>query len=274
MIVKPFRGLRPRRDLASRIPSPPYDVLDSDEARKLAAEDPYTFLHVIKPEIDLDPGIDPYDERVYDRGRASLRAMVENRWLVRDERPAYYVYRLATTDHVQTGIVGAAAVDDYLKNRIKRHELTREDKERDRTRHMEALSANPGPVFMSYRDSADLDGLAARVAESDPAADFEDPTSVRHTLWVVDDPAIRDRIEEAFAAVPVSYIADGHHRAASAARVAANRRANNPDHTGREAYNYFLTVHFPADQVRILDYNRVIRDLGQLDAGGLLSRLR
>ena len=273
MIVRPFRGLRPRTDLTSRIPSPPYDVLDSAEARKLAHEDPYTFLHVIKPEVDLDPGIDPYDDRVYDQARASLQAMIENNWLVRDEHPAYYVYRLTAGDHVQTGIVGAASIDDYLENRIKRHELTREDKERDRTRHMEALSANPGPVFMSYRPSAELDSLAAEVAGGAPAVDFEDPTAVRHQLWVVDDAPTRDRIERAFAGLPASYIADGHHRAASAARVAENRRANNPDHTGQEAYNFFLTVHFPSDQVRILDYNRVVRDLGGLDTAGLIARL-
>lgn len=273
MIVKPFRGWRPRADLASRIPSPPYDVLDSAEARRLAADDPHSFLHVIKPEIDLDPDVGPYDDRVYAKARDNFRRMIDQGWLVRDEHPSFYVYRLSTEDHVQSGIVGVSAIDDYLEGRIKKHELTREDKETDRTRHMEALSANPGPVFMSHRPAAEIDALVDEATAGAPEVDFTDPGGVRHALWVASDETLRGRIEGAFAALPAAYIADGHHRAASAARVAAARRKGGTGHTDAP-YDFFLTVHFPSDQVRILDYNRVVRDLGGLEPAGLVDRLR
>jgi uncharacterized protein (DUF1015 family) len=272
MIVKPFRGWRPRPDLASRIPSPPYDVLNSAEARRLAAGDPHTFLHVIKPEIDLDPDVGSYDDRVYAKARESFRRMIEDGWLVRDDKPSFYIYRLATEDHVQTGVVGVSAIDDYLEDRIKKHELTREDKETDRTRHMEALSANPGPVFMSHRPAAEIDAVVAEATTGPPEVDFTDPTGVRHALWVVNDERLRALIESAFRSLPATYIADGHHRAASAARVAAARRDGGDDHGA--PYDFFLTVHFPSDQVRILDYNRVVRDLGGLEPPELVDRLR
>jgi uncharacterized protein (DUF1015 family) len=259
MDVRPFRGLRPRADLASRIPSLPYDVLDSDEARKLAAGDPYTFLHVVKPEIDLDPSIDPHDERVYARGRANLDAMRASGWLVRDPRPAFYLYRLRMGPHTQTGIVGAASVADYVGGRIKRHEHTRPDKEDDRTRHTQALAAQPGPVFLAYRDRQDLDRIVEQGTSRPPDADFTAVDGVSHQLWVVDDPAEVALIEGALASVPASYVADGHHRAAAYARAEGEK--------GR-----FLAVHFPASQLRILDYNRLVRDLnGRAVAAFLLE---
>jgi len=252
MDVRPFRGLRPRADLASRIPSPPYDVLDSDEARKLAAGDAYTFLHVVKPEIDLDPSIDPHDERVYARGRANLDAMRSSGWLVQDSRPAFYLYRLRVGKHEQTGIVGAAAVSDYLAGRIKRHEHTRPDKEEDRTRHTQALAAQPGPVFLAYRDREELDRIVAQRTSQPADSDFTAVDGVSHQLWVVDDAQTVAAIARALARVPASYVADGHHRAAAYARAEG-------------AEGRFLAVHFPASQLEILDYNRIVRDLNGRD---------
>ncbi len=261
MIVRPFRGLRPRPDLTAKIPSLPYDVLDSDEARRLAEGDPHTFLHVVKPEIDLDPSVPVHDARVYAKGAENLRAMIEKGWLVRDPAPAFYVYRLAVGDHAQTGIVGAAAVEDYRAGRIKKHEHTRPEKEDDRTHHAEALGAHPGPVFLAHRGHAVLETFASGIAASrSPDADFEAAEGVRHTLWKVDDPEETARVEGGFADLPATYIADGHHRAAAYARLSGIER--------------FLAVHFPAADLRILDYNRVVRDLRGLDPAAFLARVR
>ena len=257
MDVRPFRGLRPRPDLAPRIPSLPYDVLDSEEARKLAAGDPYTFLHVVKPEIDLDPAIDPHDARVYAKGRANLDAMRASGWLVQDPRPAFYLYRLTRGGHRQTGIVGAAAVADYVAGRIKRHEHTRPDKEDDRTHHTQALAAQPGPVFLAYRDRDELDRLVDALIARPPVVEFTAVDGVGHELWLVDEPKDVAALERALTAIPASYIADGHHRAAAYARAAGEG--------GR-----FLAVHFPASQLRILDYNRVVEDLNGLDPARFL----
>jgi uncharacterized protein (DUF1015 family) len=264
MNVRAFRGLRPRADLAARIPSLPYDVLDSSEARALAQGDPYTFLHVVKAEIDLAPGLDPHDDRVYAKARENFLAMRRNGWLVRDERPAIYLYRLRMGDHVQTGIVGAASVEDYLDGRIKKHEHTRPDKEDDRTRHTDAIGAHPGPVFLAYRGRPALDALVGDGTRRAPAADFVAADGVSHTFWVVVDPLDVQRFEAALSEVPASYIADGHHRAAAYARVANL-------HPGRA--DRFLSVHFPAEQLRILAYNRLVRDLNGLDQGALLRKI-
>ena len=266
MIVKPFRGLRPSAALASRIPSLPYDVLDSDEARRLAAGDPYTFLHVVKSEIDLDPSIGPYDDRVYAKALENFRAMRASGWLVRDASPSYYVYRQALGSHAQTGIVGTAAVADYDAGRIKRHEHTRPEKENDRTRHAATLGANPGPIFLAHRGHEGLEAASARAAARTPAADFVAADGVAHTLWVVDDPLEVAAIESAFRDLPATYIADGHHRAASYARVARER--------GDASSSRLLAAHFPASQLKILDYNRLVRDLNGLDAPALLERIR
>jgi uncharacterized protein (DUF1015 family) len=272
MIVTPFRGLRPRPDLSARIPSLPYDVLDSAEARRAAEGDPYTFLHVVKAEIDLDPGIDPHDARVYAKARENLDAMRAKGWLVLDPRPAFYLYRQRRGGHEQTGIVGAASVEDYEGGRIKRHEHTRPDKEDDRTRHTEALSAQPGPVFLAYRPRPDLDAIVARETRRPPDVDFEAADGVGHALWIVDDPATVAAIEAAFAELPATYIADGHHRAAAYGRVARMRRERAG---GKGAPERFLAVHFPADQLRILDYNRMVKDLrGQSPADLLLGAQR
>jgi uncharacterized protein (DUF1015 family) len=264
MNVKAFRGLRPRPELAAKVPSLPYDVLDSGEARVLAEGDPYTFLHVVKAEIDLDPGLDPYDERVYAKARENFVAMREDGWLVRDPRAAVYLYRLRMGDHVQTGIVGAASVDDYLAGRIKKHEHTRPDKEDDRTRHTDTIGAHAGPVFLAYRNRPTLDALVSEKTRRSPDVEFVAADGVGHALWVVDDPTDVERFESGLTEVPASYIADGHHRAAAYARVAQLRRG----HADR-----FLAVHFPAGELTILAYNRLVRDLGGLEAGDFLRRI-
>jgi len=273
MIVKPLRGLRPRADLAHRIPSLPYDVVDAREARRLAEDDPYTFLHVVRPEIDLPPDIDPHHEAVYAMGAHNLRSMIERGWLARDERPAYYIYRLTLDGRSQTGILGAAAVADYTTSRIKRHEHTRPDKEEDRVRLNDALSAHPGPVFLIYRDRAEIDPIVDEIARTNAAAQFTALDGVEHALWVVDSAERCERIEAALGRVPSSYIADGHHRAAAAARVSQLRLGRPGAHPDQAPYRFFLAAHFPASQVRVLEYNRLVRDLNGLEPDELIARI-
>ena len=262
MIVKPFRGLRPRADLCAKIPSQPYDVVNREEAAGLAEGNPYSFLHVIRAEIDLPAEVDAYDDRVYEQSRKSFRAMMEQGWLVRDARPAFYVYRLRMGDHVQTGIVGAAAVQDYAEQRIKKHELTRPAKEDDRVRVVRTLGAHPGPVFLIHSPDSELKALVASIVEADPTVSFTAPDGVEHRLWVADDRAVCEAIESRFAGLDATYVADGHHRTAAAARVAAE-----------DGIPYFLAVHFPADEVQVLDYNRVVRDLNGLSPTAFLQRV-
>jgi len=266
MIVKPFRGLRPRGDLAAKIPSYPYDVINREEALQLAGDDPYSFLHVIRSEIDLEPSVDAYDDRVYERSRQNFRSMIDRGWLVRDARPAYYVYRLRMGDHTQTGIVGAAAVDDYKQGRIKKHELTRPAKEDDRVRVVRTLGAHPGPVFLTYPADEGLNGVVAAIVEGPPDVSFTAPDEIVHQLWAVAEAETCSEIERLFSAVPASYVADGHHRAAAASRAGEGL-------TG-EASGHFLAVHFPSNEVRVFDYNRVVRDLHGLTKDAFLDRVR
>jgi uncharacterized protein (DUF1015 family) len=273
MNVSPFRGLRPRADLAARIPSLPYDVLDSNEARVLAHDDPYTFLHVVRAEIDLDPAVDAHDPSVYAQARENFIAMRRQGWLVRDGRPAFYLYRQRMGDHVQTGVVGAVSVTDYLEGRVKRHEHTRPDKEDDRTHHADAIGAHPGPVFLAYRGSTTIDALVARGTSGEPASDFVAGDGIGHALWVVDDPGAVERFAAALREVPASYIADGHHRAAAYARVAQLRRQRDGNTSRERPFDRFLAVHFPAAELRVLDYNRLVRDLRGLEPDGFLRRL-
>ena len=259
--LKPFRAWRPRPDVCVQVASPPYDVLSSAEAREMAANNPLSFLHVVKPEIDLEPGTDVYAAEVYATGAANLRRLVDDGVLVREEEPALYLYRQRMGDHVQTGLVAGASVDEYEADLIKKHEHTRPVKEDDRTRHIDALDANTGPVFLTYKARPEIDALVERLTAGDPVYDFVAPDDIQHVLWVVDNPGDRDELIGAFAQVPELYVADGHHRSAAGTRIRALRRDANSSHTGEEAYNYFLSVIFPDDQMMILDYNRVIRDL-------------
>ncbi len=274
MKIKPFRGWRPRRELADKIPSLPYDVMDSDEARVLAEGDPHTFLHVVKPEIDLDPSISVYDDRVYDRGRANLKGLMDSGDLARDEAPAFYLYRVSIEGHSQLGLVAAAAVDDYRDGKIKRHEFTRPEKENDRTRHIETMQAHPGPVFLTYRPVPELTALLNALSREDATVDFTAVDGVRHELWPVSDVETCAKIEGMFARIPATYVADGHHRAAAASRAGASLRERLEEPTGQEPCNYFLAVHFPSDQMRILDYNRIVKDLNGLTPADLLEKIK
>ena len=235
--LKPFRAWRPRPDVCAEVASPPYDVLSSAEAREMVAENPLSFLHVVKPEIDLEPGTDVYAPEVYETGAANLRRLVDDGALIREEKPALYLYRQRMGDHVQTGLVAGASVDEYEADLIKKHEHTRPVKEDDRTRHIDALDANTGPVFLTYKARPEIDALVERLTTTDPTYDFVAPDGIQHVLWVVDSPADRDALVDVFAEVPELYVADGHHRSAAGTRIRALRRDANPDHTGDESYN-------------------------------------
>ena len=271
--LKPFRAWRPRPDVCAEVASPPYDVLSSAEAREMVAENPLSFLHVVKPEIDLEPGTDVYAPKVYETGAANLRRLVDDGALIREEKPALYLYRQRMGDHVQTGLVAGTSVDEYEADLIKKHEHTRPVKEDDRTRHIDALDANTGPVFLTYKARPEIDALVERLTTADPTYDFVAPDGIRHVLWVVDSPADRDALVDVFAEVPELYVADGHHRSAAGTRIRALRRDANPDHTGDESYNFFLSVIFPDNQMMILDYNRVVRDLNGLDQDAFVTSL-
>jgi len=271
-LLRPFAGLRPAARFAAEVAAPPYDVVSTEEARALAGGRPLSFLHISKPEIDLPPGTDPYAPEVYARGAEALRRLIADGVLRRDPSPRYYVYRLTMGDHVQTGIVGGGAVAAYNAGRIRRHEFTRPDKEDDRVRQIEAVGAQTGPVFTVHRPDGELAAVTARVTSGAPACEVEH-AGVTHAVWEM--PAADDiaAVSAAFDAMAVIYIADGHHRSAAAARVAAARAARDPRADGRRPYDFFLLVSFPADEVRILDYNRVVRDLNGLAAGDFLARL-
>ena len=272
--VEPFRGWRPRLDVCVQVASPPYDVVSSAEARAMAADNPLSFLHVVKPEIDLEPGVDLYAPEVYAKGAENLRRLVDDGVLLREQSPAFYLYRQRMGKHVQTGLVAGASVDEYEADLIKKHEHTRQVKEDDRTRHVDTLDANTGPVFLTYRARPEIDGLVAEIAERTPTYDFTASDGIQHVLWVVDEPADRDGLVEAFREVPELYVADGHHRSAAGTRIRALRREANPGHTGEEPYNFFLSVIFPDNQMMIMDYNRVVRDLNGLDPDRFIEGVR
>jgi uncharacterized protein (DUF1015 family) len=271
--IEPFRAWRPRPEVAAEVASPPYDVLSSDEAREMAAGNPLSFLHVNKPEIDLERGIDVYAAAVYAKGAENLRRLQESGTLIREPAPALYLYRQRMGDHVQTGLVAGASIDEYEADRIKKHEHTRRVKEEDRTRHVDALNANTGPVFLTYKARPEIDALVERLTASQPTYDFVAPDGIQHVLWVIAEEEERQALVEAFGQVPELYVADGHHRSAAATRIRAMRRDGNPAHTGEEPYNFFLAVIFPDNQMKILDYNRVVRDLNGLDRAAFLSRV-
>lgn len=262
--VKPFRGIRPPRNLVEQVASRPYDVLNSDEARAEAAGNPKSLYHIIKPEIDFPAGTDEHDERVYDRAVENFQAFRQNGWLVQDDADHYYIYAQTMDGRTQYGIVVAANVHDYVNGVIKKHELTRRDKEDDRMRHVRINNANIEPVFFAFPNNEILETIIRKVTSAEAEYDFTAPDGFGHHFWVVDDPADIAAITKAFAAMPSLYIADGHHRSAAAARVGLEKAQTDPNHTGDEEYNYFLAVAFPASHLRIIDYNRVVRDLNGL----------
>ena len=273
-LIRPFTGLRPVREHAADVVAPPYDVLNSTEARQRAMGKPWSFLHISKPEIDLDPGIDPHDPAVYLQGATNLSGMIEEKILFRDETPCYYLYRLIMGDHVQTGVVAVASVEEYDRNRIRKHEFTRPEKEDDRVRQIDALNAQTGPVFLTYRHSDAIDALVDRITTAEPEYDLTADDGVRHILWRVENASDVESLSSTFDGMDYLYIADGHHRSAAASRVAAMRRQNNPKHTGTESYNFFQVVIFPDNQMKILDYNRVVKDLNGLSEKAFLDAVR
>ncbi len=256
-MIRPFTGLRPRTEDAAAVAAPPYDVLSSDEARQRAAGKPYSFLHISKAEIDLPPEVDHYAPEVYAKSAENLKKLIDAGVLFRDKTPCYYAYRLIMGSHTQTGLIAAASVADYDTNRIRKHEFTRPDKEDDRVRQIEALNAQTGPVLLAHADSDEAERLVASATAGTPIADVTADDGIRHTVWLINDADTVSRITAVIDAMPSLYIADGHHRSAAASRVAAARRGKSkPD-----SAEYFLSVIFPARQMRIMDYNRVVRDL-------------
>lgn len=272
--IKPFRGLRPPVSMVEKIESRPYDVLDSEEARTEAGDDEMSLYHIIKPEINFPEGTSEYDPRVYKSAAEQFKKFREKGWLVQDSHEDYYLYAQTMNGRTQYGLVVGAYVEDYLNGVIKRHELTRKDKEDDRMKHIRATNANMEPVFLAYPDNRVLNDLMMRYATTRPVYDFIAPLDgFRHQFWVISDPDDIQMITRTFAEIPNLYIADGHHRTAAAARVGEEKAENDPDHTGKEEYNYFMAVCFQASQLTILDYNRVIKDLNGMTQEGFLKAL-
>jgi uncharacterized protein (DUF1015 family) len=274
MKIKPFRGIRPPREWVEQVVSRPYDVLNSEEARAEAANNEKSLYHIIKPEIDFPEGTDEHSAEVYEKAALNFRKFQDNGWLVQDAEEMYYLYAQTMNGRTQYGLVLCACVDDYMNGRIKKHELTRRDKEEDRMKHVRVNNANIEPVFFAFHDHPDLDGIIREYAEREPEYRFTTPSDgFGHTFWLIPDKAGIARITELFAGMPSMYIADGHHRSAAAALVGAEKAGQNPSHRGDEEYNYFMAVCFPASQLTIIDYNRVVRDLNGLSDKAFLACL-
>ena len=273
-ILKAFKGLRPPVEIAKQLASRPYDVLNSTEARNEAKGNPYSLLHIIKPEIDLPEDTNLYSDEVYNKARSNFDMFKEKGWLVPDTEEYLYIYAQTMFGKTQYGIVGCASVDDYMNNVIKKHELTRPDKEEDRMKHVRINNANMEPVFFSYPAVAEIDDIVKAYVGSNKADyDFTADDGVGHHFWVLRNKGMIERIIDLFDTLPATYVADGHHRTAAAALVGNEKKKNNPNHTGNEEYNFFLAVHFPDDQLTIIDYNRVVKDLNGLTPAKLLQKL-
>ncbi|NKB38318.1 MAG: DUF1015 family protein [Gammaproteobacteria bacterium] len=266
MKIRAFRGLRPLQNKAARVASRPYDVLSSDEAREEVRDNPLSFLNVVKPEITLPVEIDQYDKQVYEAGKGNFRKLVDDGVFFQDDKPCLYLYELTMDGRSQTGIVACAAVEDYMNNRIKKHELTRPDKENDRKNHVRVSMMNAEPVFFAYKSMTVLDELSDSIKSAEAEYSFTADDNVEHKLWLVAENEKINQIIECFAKMPATYVADGHHRTAAAALVGDELKKENPQHNGEEEYNYFLAVHFPDNQLEIIDYNRLVKDLNGLDS--------
>ncbi|MCI2060368.1 MAG: DUF1015 domain-containing protein [Bacteroidales bacterium] len=270
--VKPFAAIRPPKDIVTEVAAPPYDVLNSVEAKKMAGEK--SLLHITKPEIDFDPILPDHDDKVYDRAVKNFAQWQKNGWLVQDKKPCYYVYAQTMDGRTQYGLVLCAHTDDYAEGKIKKHELTRKDKEDDRMVHVKIQNANIEPVFFAYKDNSQLNEIVSRTVAAAPEYSFTDENGFGHSFWVIDDDATIEKITDIFTnKVNAFYVADGHHRTAAAARVGAEKRSGNAAHTGDEEYNYFMAVCFPETQLKIIDYNRVVKDLNGLTPEQFLSAL-
>lgn len=258
---RPFKALRPAKEYASKVAALPYDVMNSEEAKEMVKGNPYSFLHIDKAEIDLPAGTDLYSNEVYLKAADNLKKSEENGVMINDEKPCFYVYRQIMNGREQTGLVGCASVDDYINNRIKKHELTRADKEADRIRHVDTCDANTGPIFLCYKENSDITALIDQYKANEPVYDFVTEDGIANTVWVIDDEDACNKLSLLLSQVGDYYIADGHHRCASAVNVAKMRREANPDFDDTEEFNFFLAVLFPAESLEIMDYNRVVKDL-------------
>lgn len=272
--VKPFKGLRPPKEIVEEVVSRPYDVLNSQEAREEAEGNEKSLYHIIKPEIDFSPDTDEHDPKVYEKAVENFRMFQEKGWLVQDDKENYYIYAQTMDGRTQYGFVVGAWVNDYTEGRIKKHELTRRDKEEDRMKHVRVNNANIEPVFFAFPDNEALEEIIRNVTSREPEYDFVAPDGFGHTLWVIEDEETIKRITEEFDRIPNLYIADGHHRSAAAALVGAEKASMNPDHTGEEEYNYFMAVAFPSSHLRIIDYNRVVKNLNGNTPAEFLEKLR
>jgi uncharacterized protein (DUF1015 family) len=273
-ILKPFKGLRPEPKLADKVISKPYDVLNSEEARQEAKGNPYSFYHINKPEIDLPEDVDIHSDAVYNKAKENFEQFVETGVFVQENKNAFYIYAQTMNGKTQHGLVGCSGVDDYMNGIIKKHELTRPDKEEDRMNHVRVTGINAGPVFFTYRDNAKIDKIVAEKVKADPIYDITADDDVRHQLWIIDDDETINEIEKIFKSeIPYKYVADGHHRTAAAALVGKEKQKNNSNHTGDEEYNYFLSVNFPASQLTIIDYNRVVKDLNGYSDADFIAKL-
>jgi uncharacterized protein (DUF1015 family) len=272
-VIKPFRGVRPPKNYVEEVASRPYDVLSSDEARAEAEGNEKSLYHIIKPEIDFPVGTDEHEPAVYERAAANFKKFQEQGWLCQDEHENYYIYAQTMDGRSQYGLVVASYVGDYINGVIKKHELTRKDKEEDRMKHVRINDANIEPVFFAYPENEAVDELVTGIVQRPPEYDFTSPDGIGHRFWVISDDAVIQRITKLFANLPYLYIADGHHRSAAAALVGLEKAGQNPRHTGGEEYNYFMAVLFPANQLRIMDYNRVVKDLNGLSPDEFLGRL-
>ena len=273
-IVRAFKGIRPVEELASKIAALPYDVMNSEEAREMVKGDKYSFLHVDKPEVDLDPSIDVHDKRVYEKARENLDKKIEDKEYIQDEKPCLYIYRQIMNGRPQTGLVFCASIDDYINNVIKKHEFTRADKEQDRINHVDHCNANTGPIFVTYRENKTVSEIINNWVQKKPVYDFVSEDGISHIVWVIDDESIVNEITTLFKGVENLYIADGHHRSASAVKVGIKRREEKPNYTGEEEFNYFLAVAFPDNDLMVMDYNRVVKDLNGLTVQELINKLQ
>jgi len=271
--VRPFKGLRAPKDIAPKLAALPYDVLNSEEARKLSGGNQHSFHHVTKPEIDLDPKIDLYDPKVYAKAKENFELFKKNGWLRHDGTANFYIYKQVMDGRSQVGLMCCCSADEYWNDTIKKHELTRKDKEEDRLKHVDVINANAGPVFLTYPAVDSIDKMMDEAMKATPEYDFTSEDGIRHVLWVVTDKAWNDRITDAFAKVKTLYVADGHHRSAAAARIAKVRRENNPKHNGSEEYNFFLAVLFPHNHLYIMDYNRAVKDLNGMTEEQFLAKV-
>ncbi|WP_291580591.1 DUF1015 domain-containing protein [Clostridium sp. UBA6640] len=272
-VVRPFKGIRPQKELVDKVAALPYDVMNTEEAREMVKGNPYSFLHVDKAQIDLEPNINQYDKSVYEKARENLYNMIDEKVYIRDNESCMYIYRQIMDGRVQTGIVGCTSIDDYMKDIIKKHEHTRAEKEQDRINHVDYCNANTGPIFLTYKNVSEIDKIVIEWTEKEPEYNFVSEDGIAHIVWVINDKNTLDKLENLFKEVKYLYIADGHHRAASAVKVGQLRREQNLQYTGEEEFNFFLSVIFPAEDLYVMDYNRVVKDLNGLSTEEFLDKV-